>query len=113
MKGCFSKDDCLTLIQSMLSSLPVYYLSLFRIPHCVAGEIERLMRIFLWEGYDRVKVDHFWWLGMCYVNLRRKEDWGSEILSIGISLLSKCLWGSIGFTLFFFYEVMDKDVGRI
>ncbi|XP_062112884.1 uncharacterized protein LOC133824040 [Humulus lupulus] len=56
--GFLSRGGRLTLIQSVLSSIPVYYLSLFWIPKNVAGFIEKLMRDFLWEGADQSRADH-------------------------------------------------------
>jgi hypothetical protein len=38
----------LTLINSTLSSLPTYFLSLFPIPMGVANRLEKLQRDFLW-----------------------------------------------------------------
>jgi hypothetical protein len=38
----------MTLLESTLSSLPTYYLSLFTIPASVAQRIKRLQRNFLW-----------------------------------------------------------------
>lgn len=35
-----------TLIKSMLSALPVYYMSLFKMPDCVAKEIDRIQASF-------------------------------------------------------------------
>ena len=43
-----SKGGRLTLLKSMLSSLPTYYLSLFTIPSHVANKIENIQRDFLW-----------------------------------------------------------------
>ena len=40
----------MVLIKAVLSSLPVYYLSLFKMPKRVAKEINRLQRRFLWSG---------------------------------------------------------------
>lgn len=40
----------LTLLKSILSGLPIYFMSLFIIPKSVAVTLERLCRAFLWEG---------------------------------------------------------------
>ena len=48
----------LTLIKSVLSSLPIYYISLFKIPAGVAKEIERLQSTFLWGGSDLRRKVH-------------------------------------------------------
>ena len=60
-KMYLSKGGRLTLLESTLSSLPTYYLSLFTIPTHVANKIERLQRDFLWGdskthlvGWDKV-----------------------------------------------------------
>ena len=49
------------LLKSTLSSLPIYFLSLFTIPTYVANKIEKLHRDFLWGdskyhliGWDKV-----------------------------------------------------------
>ncbi|XP_028113211.1 uncharacterized protein LOC114311295 [Camellia sinensis] len=48
----------LTLIKSVMSNLPIYYLSLFRIPAGVAKEIERIQSAFLWGGSDLRRKIH-------------------------------------------------------
>jgi hypothetical protein len=45
-----SKGGRLTLINSTISSLPTYFLSLFPIPMGVANRLEKLQRNFFWEG---------------------------------------------------------------
>jgi len=47
---CLSKGGRLTLINSTLSSLPTYFLSLFPIPVGVANRLEKFQRDFLWGG---------------------------------------------------------------
>ena len=45
-----SKRERLTLIESVLSSIPIYFLSLFRMPSGVIKELEKIMRNFLWKS---------------------------------------------------------------
>ena len=45
-----SKGGRITLIKSTLASIPIYQLSLFRMPKSVAKRLEKLQRDFLWEG---------------------------------------------------------------
>ena len=46
-----SKGGRLTLIKSVLSSIPTYYLSLFPLPASVAHKMEVLQRNFLWGSF--------------------------------------------------------------
>ena len=46
-----SKGGKLTLIRSTLSNLPIYLLSLFRLPKSVKCRLEKIQRDFLW-GVD-------------------------------------------------------------
>lgn len=55
-KGFFFKAGRLTLIKSFLSGIPVHFFSLFRAPCEVCKNLEKLMRDFLWEEVDEVKV---------------------------------------------------------
>ncbi|CAN1314447.1 Putative ribonuclease H protein At1g65750 [Linum perenne] len=48
----------ITLLKSVLSQLPIYYMSLFKAPVSVITEIERIQNIFLWEGCGEVKKPH-------------------------------------------------------
>ena len=45
-----SKGGMVTLICNTLSSLPIYYLSLFHMPQKVCAILERMQRQFLWVG---------------------------------------------------------------
>ncbi|CAL5411877.1 unnamed protein product [Camellia sinensis] len=48
----------LTLIKSVLSSLPVYYLSIFKMPKSVITTIDRLWAAFLWGWTELRKKIH-------------------------------------------------------
>ena len=54
----FSLGGRITLIQACLSSIPLYFLSQFRIPMGVANSIEKIMRDFLWSGVSKTNQDH-------------------------------------------------------
>ncbi|XP_057740463.1 uncharacterized protein LOC130957629 [Arachis stenosperma] len=47
-----NKAGKLVLIKSVLNSLPIYYLSLYKMPKAVAEKIIRLQRRFLWSKED-------------------------------------------------------------
>uniref|UniRef100_A0A803QNN3 Reverse transcriptase zinc-binding domain-containing protein n=1 Tax=Cannabis sativa TaxID=3483 RepID=A0A803QNN3_CANSA len=53
-----SRGGRLTLVQSVLSSLPIYYLSMFKAPKAVLFSLEKMMRDFLWKGGDLMGGDH-------------------------------------------------------
>ena len=53
-----SRGGRYTLVKTVLSGIPIYYLSLFKIPVKVARSLEKLTRDFLWEGKDEGKKDH-------------------------------------------------------
>ncbi|KAM7511057.1 hypothetical protein LguiB_009932 [Lonicera macranthoides] len=57
-KGCLSTRGRLVLIQSVLESIPIYFLSIFKIPTQPALRLEKLMRDFFWEGKGEGKRDH-------------------------------------------------------
>ena len=51
-----SKAGRLTLIKSVLNSLPIYYMSMFKMPKAIALKIEKLQRSFFWGGSSGVKM---------------------------------------------------------
>ncbi|KAM0041803.1 putative reverse transcriptase zinc-binding domain-containing protein [Helianthus debilis subsp. tardiflorus] len=82
----------LTLIKSVLSSLPIYYLSIYKAPVMVLDHMERLMRNFLWAGSDEVKKVH--WVAWEVITTPKK-DGGlgiSRMLDVNLALLAKWAW---------------------
>ncbi|KAL6346450.1 hypothetical protein AAG906_033246 [Vitis piasezkii] len=57
-KAYLSLGGRMTLIQSCLSHIPSYFLSLFKIPVSIASKIEKMQRDFLWSGAGEGKRDH-------------------------------------------------------
>ena len=53
-----SKGGRLTLIRSTLSSLPIYFLSLFRMSKLVCSRLEKIQRDFLWGGGNLERKPH-------------------------------------------------------
>ena len=91
-KPLLSKGARVTLIQSVLSNLPVYFLSLFAIPISVAKRLERIMRNFLWEKKDGSQNYH---LVKWDTITRSKLDGGLGIRNIkemNKALLGKWHW---------------------
>ena len=53
-----SKGGRLTLIRSTLSSMPLYFMSLFYLPRKVRLRLEKIQRDFLWGGGALVQKPH-------------------------------------------------------
>ncbi|KAJ9696951.1 hypothetical protein PVL29_008942 [Vitis rotundifolia] len=53
-----SKGGRLTLIRSTLSSMPIYFMSLFHLPRKVKLRLEKIQRDFLWGGGDLIQKPH-------------------------------------------------------
>ena len=63
-----SKGGRLSLIRSTLSNMPIYLMSLFRLPKGVKKRLERLKRDFLW-GDRKVHLSN--WKTMCQSKEKR------------------------------------------
>ena len=87
-----SKGGQITLIRSTLSSLPIYYLSLFRMPHKVCTKLEMIQRQFLWGGSDLdKKISLVSWATVC--SDKSKEGIGIKSFSkMNKALLCKWSW---------------------
>ena len=53
-----SKGGRITLIKSTLASMPLYQLSMFRVPKIVARRLEKLQRDFLWGRGNMERKAH-------------------------------------------------------
>jgi hypothetical protein len=61
-----SKGGRLTLIKSMLSSIPIYLLSLFPLPAGIARRLKRFQRDFLWDSPGgEHKLHYVNWTTVC------------------------------------------------
>ena len=103
-RSFLSRRGRLSLIESVLSSMPIYYLSLFKIPVSVAKELELLMRDFLWEGFDGEKGDHLVaWKKVCSPKVYGGLGLGDLVRRnksllfkwLGVSLWRKMLFGTL------------------
>lgn len=81
-----------TLIKSVLSNLPVYYISIFRCPTSIIKRLERLQREFFWHGTSPQKKIHLVdWESIC----KPKEEGGLGIRPLrkmNQALPGKWLW---------------------
>ena len=90
-KAYLSFGGRVTLVQSCLTHMPRYFLSLFKIPVSVATKIERLQRDFLWSKVREGKRDHLIsWDVVC--NPKAKGGLGFGNISLrNLALLRKWL----------------------
>ncbi|XP_068486473.1 uncharacterized mitochondrial protein AtMg00310-like [Phaseolus vulgaris] len=92
-KGRFiSMAGRICLIKSVLSSIPLFYLSLFKIPSIVLKKIVSLQRNFLWGwGSDGRKIAWAAWDKVC----KPKEAGGLGIINVrqfNLALMGKWIW---------------------
>ena len=91
-KAYLSFRERITLIQSCLTHMPCYFISLFKISTLVAAKIERLQRDFLWSGIGEGKRDHLVsWDVVCNPKVQRGLGFG-KIFIRNLALLGKWLW---------------------
>lgn len=81
----------LTIIQSVLSDLPTYYLSIFHILGKAAKKMEKVLRDFLWEGPNSKGKTHLV-IGKSSASPSRRGLNMRNIKKRNIDLLSKWIW---------------------
>ncbi|KAK3229949.1 hypothetical protein Dsin_001830 [Dipteronia sinensis] len=91
-KKFLNKGGRLVLIKAVLSSIPTYYMSVFKLPVWVAQKLERIQRnFFLGDGLERKKIHAVKWANLC----KNKENGGlgiGSILSMNKGLLARWVW---------------------
>ncbi|GKC34709.1 hypothetical protein Tco_1047093, partial [Tanacetum coccineum] len=85
----------LQLIKSVISSLQVYWSSVFILPKFVYNEIEKLMRNFLWsQGNSHRGKAKMKWKDVC--NLKEHGGLGIKSLHLwNVALMSKNIWNIV------------------
>ena len=87
-----SKGERQLLIKSTLSSLSIYFVSLFVTPKRVAARLEKIQRYFLWGGGDLEKKPHLVnWSIVCL----EKHNGGLGFKNLSLfnkALLGKWFW---------------------
>ncbi|XP_039141329.1 uncharacterized protein LOC120278666 [Dioscorea cayenensis subsp. rotundata] len=83
----------LTLLNYVLTAIPTYWISLFKLPHWVIKSIDKIRRDFLWFGPDlhHPKIRLVSWVRLC----RSREQGGWNILNLEVfnnALLGKWWW---------------------
>ena len=81
-----------TMIKFILACLPIYFMSLFRIPSIIKDKLIKIQKRFLWEGSGSSRKIHWVdWNSVC--NL--KDNGGLGIMDVSIknrALLNKWVW---------------------
>ncbi|CAN1848748.1 LINE-1 reverse transcriptase homolog, partial [Linum perenne] len=82
----------LTLVKSVLSCLPIYYMSLFKAPTSVIKQIERMQCRFLWEGVSEVRKLHLVRWDLVKAPLARGGLGILDLSCMNSALLNKWSW---------------------
>ncbi|RVW40408.1 putative ribonuclease H protein [Vitis vinifera] len=87
-----SKGGRITLIKSALASMPIYQMSIFRMPKSVARRVEKIQRDFLWGGGNLGGKTHLVkWDVVC--TEKRNGGLGlRRIATLNRALLGKWIW---------------------
>ncbi|GLT77858.1 hypothetical protein SLA2020_494130 [Shorea laevis] len=78
----------LTLLNSVLSALPTFFMSLFLMPNVVIDQLVKIQRDFLWGGSrDKRKISWVKWEAIC---------WNKEKGGLGVPDLRRRNWALLG-----------------
>lgn len=91
-RRALSFEGCIFLLKSVLTTMPLFYLSFYRLPKAVAHTISGLMWKFLWDGSkEESKICWMSWAQVC----RPKECGGlgiKDLEKFNTALLGKWRW---------------------
>lgn len=79
-----------TLIKSVITALPVYAMSCFRIPNKILDEIARMITRFWWNGNEEHRKIH--WVAWKDITKTNERGGFKELRAFNDSLLAKQLW---------------------
>ena len=107
-----SKGGRITLIKSTLASIPLYQMSVFRMPKSMARRIEKLQRDFLWGGANGGNKAHLVkWEVVC----ADKEKGGlglRKLACLNKALLGKWIWRFARAKEELWKKVLEADMGK-
>lgn len=102
----------LILLKSVLSSLPVYFLSFFKAPTGIISSLESLFKRFFWGGCEESrKISWVDWNSVCLP----KEEGGlgvRRLCEFNLSLLGKWCWRMLGEKDRLWYRVLRARYGE-
>ncbi|XP_028099608.1 uncharacterized protein LOC114299137 [Camellia sinensis] len=82
----------LTLVKAVLSSIPVYYLSLFKLPEGIAKELDKIQASFLWGGPDLKRKIHLVKWSEITKSIKQGSLGVRRIRDVNVCLLPKWWW---------------------
>ncbi|GLJ26520.1 hypothetical protein SUGI_0513140 [Cryptomeria japonica] len=66
-KAISYQEGRLTMVRSVLSTIPVYSMSCFKMPHAIGVNLDNLLRKFVWDGAkDANQIPLINWETMCF-----------------------------------------------